>query len=75
MVNWTLDVGCCLSSRRHEDNGLFTFFVRRGFFFHSERMDEPREEIIGIETLRVRIDSICRERSIMQTANDCVEPI
>jgi hypothetical protein len=25
--------------------------------------------------LRVQIDSIYRERTIMQTANDCVEPI
>jgi hypothetical protein len=31
--------GCCLSSRRRVDNGLFTFFP--GVFFRSERMDEP----------------------------------
>jgi hypothetical protein len=40
-------------------------------------MYEPKEDIRGIETLRVRIDSICRERTIMQTTNDChgAEPI
>ena len=33
--------GCCLSSRRHEDNRLFMLFP--GVFFRPERMDEPRE--------------------------------
>jgi hypothetical protein len=76
MVNLTLEAEGRLSSLRHEDNGLFHVFPRfSSFIFRSERMDEPIEGRTGVETLRTRIGSICRERSVMQTENDCVELI
>ncbi|KAI0265470.1 hypothetical protein BGY98DRAFT_1036069 [Russula aff. rugulosa BPL654] len=63
------------SCRQHGDNGLFTFVVRFLFFFSLGEVDETGEGRTGVATLRVRIGSICRERSVMQTANDCVELI
>lgn len=47
--------------------------VIHGFFgclFLVQRMDEPREGRTVIEMSRVQIGGICRETSVMQTAND-----
>jgi hypothetical protein len=68
-----LDVRSGGVARPAETTDYSCFFLDFFFSFREDGRTERREK--RVEMSRVRIGGICRERSVIQTTNDYVEPI